>query len=131
MRFITASVSGLVVLFGATGIVVAADPTNGETVGDIVSDVIFGNEPNLIPFEAGNKGPAEVEPRSIGDADGNAGRENNVEPSGAPGPVVCNGSWFGVAQFIGVGAEPTVVGDEDVPGMNVSCADSEPRPHTP
>ena len=109
-----------------TSTALAAGP--GDTLGDSISDVLMGNEPNIIPFSAGNKGPSEVEPGSIG-----AG-EFSVEGSGAPGPITCGGNWVGVALFAANdngGQDASLPGDPDAPGMNVDCGTGGSPPHTP
>ena len=63
---------------------VLVDTSTEGTYGDFMSDVIFGNEPNIEgPFAPG--GPEEQEP---GDQ---AGR---VVPSLTPGPASMNGGFF-------------------------------------
>lgn len=61
------------------GIALAAgNDQSGPTVGDCVSDGLYGNEPNIVgPFAEG--GPAEQEPGTIG---------GRVVPSHSPGPFV-------------------------------------------
>ena len=55
-------------------------PGERPTVGDIISDGFYGNEPNIeSPFALG--GPSEQEPGTV------AGR---VEPAPTPGPAVTN-----------------------------------------
>jgi hypothetical protein len=90
----------------------------------------MGNEPHIIPFEAGNKGPAEVEPGSVGDAAGTAGHENYVIPSGKPGPITCSEGWFGPPELLSPAPAPGVVGADGVPEMHVDCSGNE-TPHTP
>ncbi|HEX6971466.1 MAG TPA: hypothetical protein VF234_04550, partial [Limnochordia bacterium] len=59
----------------ATGLA-AGNAHSGPTVGDCISDGIYGNEPNMVePYAEG--GPAEQEPGT------QAGR---VIPSQSPGP---------------------------------------------
>ena len=56
----------------------AGNAQSGPTVGDCISDGIYGNEPNIVgPFAPG--GPAEQEPGSKG---------GRVVPSQSPGPFV-------------------------------------------
>ena len=110
-----------------TSSVSAAGP--GGTVGDALSDGLMGNEPNIIPFSLGDLGPSQVAPGSIG-----AG-PNSVEGSGAPGPITCNGTWFGLVQLMqfldGDIIDTTLPGNTDAPGMNVDCSDGGSPPHTP
>lgn len=74
MRFvIVAAVASLCALSPAT----AAGP--GGTVGDCISDGIYGNEPNMADGVFG--GPSEQEPGS---------QAGNVLPSQSPGPKVTN-----------------------------------------
>ncbi|MBT5774928.1 MAG: hypothetical protein HOH95_11195 [Dehalococcoidia bacterium] len=103
----------------------------GGTVGDAVSDGLLGNEPNIIEWDDGNDGPAEVEPGSIGDLGGNSGHPNSVENSGAPGPISCGGGWYSMALVVGANTDTTPPGDADAPGMNVSCGDGGNPPHSP
>jgi|GEM_PF-3046019 len=59
----------------------AGNARSGPTVGDCISDGLYGNEPNIVgPFAPG--GPAEQPPGSV------AGR---VVPSQSPGPFVNTG----------------------------------------
>lgn len=56
----------------------AGNAQSGATVGDCISDGIYGNEPNIVgPFAPG--GPAEQEPGTKG---------GRVVPSQSPGPFV-------------------------------------------
>jgi hypothetical protein len=57
----------------------AGNAQSGFTVGDCISDGLYGNEPNIEPFAPG--GPAEQEPGTIG---------GTVVPSQSPGPFVNN-----------------------------------------
>lgn len=74
-------------LIGIAAAALAATPAgasgnavSGFTVGDCMSDVLYGNEPNIVdPFASG--GPAEQEPGTIG---------GRVVPSQSPGPFVNN-----------------------------------------
>ena len=60
-----------------------ASSTEG-TRGDFMSDVIFGNEPNIVgPFAPG--GPSEQEPGTKG---------GRVVPSASPGPNTIGGGRF-------------------------------------
>ena len=57
----------------------AGNEQSGPTVGDCMSDVLYGNEPNMADGSTG--GPAEQEPGTQGD---------NVVPTQSPGPFVNN-----------------------------------------
>jgi hypothetical protein len=57
----------------------AGNAQSGFTVGDCISDGLYGNEPNIEPFAPG--GPAEQEPGTVG---------GTVVPSQSPGPFVNN-----------------------------------------
>ena len=59
----------------------AGHSANGFTVGDCISDVVYGNEPNMADGSAG--GPSEQEPGTKG---------GNVLPTQSPGPFVNNPS---------------------------------------
>lgn len=77
--YIAALISSLLVL-GAAAVptFAAGNDQSGPTVGDCISDGIYGNEPNIEgPFAPG--GPAEQDPGT------KAGR---VVPSQSPGPFV-------------------------------------------
>jgi hypothetical protein len=56
----------------------AGNDRSGFTVGDCISDVVYGNEPNVV---GSTGGPAEQEPGSAA---------GNVVPSQSPGPFVNN-----------------------------------------
>ena len=57
----------------------AGNANSGATVGDCMSDGLYGNEPNMADGSLG--GPAEQEPGS---------QAGNVLPSQSPGPFVNN-----------------------------------------
>jgi hypothetical protein len=57
----------------------AGNDQSGFTVGDCISDVVYGNEPNMANGAPG--GPAEQEPGSNG---------GNVVPTQSPGPFLNN-----------------------------------------
>ena len=59
----------------------AGNEQSGSTVGDCISDVVYGNEPNMANGAAG--GPAEQAPGT---------QAGNVLPSQSPGPFVNNPS---------------------------------------
>lgn len=75
-----APVLGLVAMFCAAAPVQAAgNEQSGFTVGDCMSDGLYGNEPNMANGAPG--GPAEQEPGS---------QAGNVVPTQSPGPWVNN-----------------------------------------
>ena len=57
----------------------AGNDQSGFTVGDCISDVVYGNEPNMANGAPG--GPAEQEPGTKG---------GNVVPTQSPGPFLNN-----------------------------------------
>jgi hypothetical protein len=57
----------------------AGNEQSGFTVGDCISDVVYGNEPNMANGAPG--GPAEQEPGTKG---------GNVVPTQSPGPFLNN-----------------------------------------
>lgn len=57
----------------------AGNAQSGPTVGDCISDIVYGNEPNMADGRPG--GPAEQEPGTKG---------GNVLPTQSPGPWVNN-----------------------------------------
>jgi hypothetical protein len=57
----------------------AGNDQSGFTVGDCISDVVYGNEPNMASGAPG--GPAEQEPGTKG---------GNVVPTQSPGPFLNN-----------------------------------------
>ena len=59
--------------------IAAGNAQSGATVGDCMSDILYGNEPNMADGSLG--GPAEQEPGS---------QAGNVLPSQSPGPWVNN-----------------------------------------
>jgi len=76
----------LYVAAALTALFIAAIPAYGSgngqsgfTVGDCISDVVYGNEPNMADGAVG--GPAEQEPGT---------QAGNVLPSQSPGPFVNN-----------------------------------------
>ena len=76
--FVTAGIAGLL-LAGAGTATAAGNGHSGFTVGDCISDVVYGNEPNMADGTPG--GPAEQVPGSKG---------GNVLPTQSPGPFVNN-----------------------------------------
>lgn len=73
-----AGVSALL-LVGAVPAQGAGNDQSGFTVGDCISDVVYGNEPNMANGAPG--GPAEQEPGTKG---------GNVVPTQSPGPFLNN-----------------------------------------
>ena len=76
--FVTAGVAGLL-LAGAGTATAAGNAHSGFTVGNCISDVLYGNEPNMADGTLG--GPAEQVPGTKG---------GNVLPTQSPGPFVNN-----------------------------------------
>ena len=68
------------VLLSSTPVIAAGNAQSGPTVGDCISDGLYGNEPNVI---VGTGGPAEQAPGTNG---------GNVVPTQSPGPFVNNPS---------------------------------------
>jgi hypothetical protein len=62
---------------GAAPALAAGNGHSGATVGDCMSDILYGNEPNMADGSLG--GPAEQAPGS---------QAGNVLPSQSPGPFV-------------------------------------------
>jgi hypothetical protein len=75
---IVALIALLVVIAGAQA---AGNEQSGPTVGDCMSDVLYGNEPNMANGSPG--GPAEQVPGT---------QAGNVVPTQSPGPWVNNPS---------------------------------------
>ena len=74
------SIVALVLLLVAVaGGQAAGNEHSGPTVGDCMSDVLYGNEPNMADGSPG--GPAEQEPGT---------QAGNVLPTQSPGPWVNN-----------------------------------------
>ena len=66
--------------FTAGPALASGNSTSGPTVGNCISDIIYGNEPNIVgPFAPG--GPAEQLPGTKG---------GRVVPTQSPGPFVNN-----------------------------------------
>ena len=74
-----AAATALASLTFAVGAQAAGNGQSGFTVGDCISDVVYGNEPNMANNAPG--GPAEQVPGS---------QAGNVVPSQSPGPFVNN-----------------------------------------
>ncbi len=70
-----------VAAFCAAPAIAAGNAQSGATVGDCMSDVLYGNEPNMADGSLG--GPAEQEPGT---------QAGNVLPSQSPGPFTNNPS---------------------------------------
>ena len=64
----------------ATPALGSGNAQTSNTVGNCISDGLYGNEPNIVPFAPG--GPAEQEPGTKG---------GTVVPSQSPGPFVNTG----------------------------------------
>jgi len=71
----------IALLFVVAGAQAAGNDESGPTVGDCMSDVLYGNEPNMADGSPG--GPAEQAPGT---------QAGNVLPSQSPGPWVNNPS---------------------------------------
>ena len=69
----------LAMLAFASSAIAAGNENTGSTVGNCISDGLYGNEPNMADGSAG--GPAEQEPGTNG---------GNVLPTQSPGPWVNN-----------------------------------------
>ena len=72
-----AAATALASLTFAVGAQAAGNEQSGPTVGNCISDIVYGNEPNMANGAPG--GPAEQEPGSKG---------GNVVPTQSPGPFV-------------------------------------------
>ncbi len=77
--FLVLTLTAAAVSVFALPVQAAGNGQNGPTVGDCISDVFYGNEPNQANGAPG--GPSEQAPGA------NAG---NVVPSQSPGPKVTN-----------------------------------------
>jgi hypothetical protein len=66
-------------LFAALPALGAGNDQSGPSVGDCMSDILYGNEPNMANGAPG--GPAEQEPGT---------QAGNVVPTQSPGPFVNN-----------------------------------------
>ncbi|MEO7814863.1 MAG: hypothetical protein ABIR87_05395 [Sphingomicrobium sp.] len=67
-----------VLLSSTSPVFAAGNAQSGATVGDCISDGLYGNEPNVL---VGTGGPAEQAPGSKG---------GNIVPTQSPGPFVNN-----------------------------------------
>ena len=74
--FVVALVAMLMTVAGAQA---AGNDQSGPTVGNCISDIVYGNEPNMANGAPG--GPAEQVPGTKG---------GNVVPTQSPGPFVNN-----------------------------------------
>ena len=68
-----------IAICGSTPALGSGNAQTSNTVGNCISDGLYGNEPNIEPFAPG--GPAEQEPGTKG---------GNVLPTQSPGPFVNN-----------------------------------------
>lgn len=83
--------AGALVAMAGGGLADAAgNGQSGPTTGDCISDVFYGNEPNMANGAVG--GPAEQAPGTKG---------GNVVPSQSPGPKVTNGGEVIAGSSIG------------------------------
>ena len=71
--------AGLALAFTPAAGIAAGHAQNGQTVGDCISDGLYGNEPNMANGAPG--GPAEQVPGTKG---------GNVLPTQSPGPFTNN-----------------------------------------
>ncbi|MBA3757517.1 hypothetical protein H0X09_01480 [Candidatus Saccharibacteria bacterium] len=79
-RFITTGLASVVLLAGvAMPVLASGNAQSGPTVGNCISDIVYGNEPNMANGAPG--GPAEQVPGTKG---------GNVVPTQSPGPFVNN-----------------------------------------
>ncbi len=76
---LTVAASMLLTSGFAAPVLAAGNANSGFTVGNCISDVVYGNEPNMADGSLG--GPAEQEPGTKG---------GNVLPTQSPGPFVNN-----------------------------------------
>lgn len=77
VKTLLVAVTASVVL--AAGAQAAGNAQSGPTVGNCISDIVYGNEPNMANGAPG--GPAEQAPGT---------QAGNVVPSQSPGPFVNN-----------------------------------------
>lgn len=68
-----------VLLSSTSPVFAAGNATSGPSVGNCISDIVYGNEPNMADGSPG--GPAEQAPGS---------QAGNVLPTQSPGPFVNN-----------------------------------------
>lgn len=92
MKLRSVCVALAVAVISAPPAVAAGNSQSGATVGDCMSDVFYGNEPNMADGSAG--GPAEQQPGT---------QAGNVLPSQSPGPFVTNPSTGEVSRGNSVG----------------------------
>ena len=82
-RFVTATLTGALVLVSLAGssttALASGNDRSGLTVGDCMSDILYGNEPNMANNAPG--GPAEQAPGT---------QAGNVVSTQSPGPWVNN-----------------------------------------
>ena len=79
-RTFPVSVTAVLAVFAAAPALASGNAQTSNTVGNCISDGVYGNEPNIEPFAPG--GPAEQEPGTKG---------GTVVPSQSPGPFVNTG----------------------------------------
>jgi len=80
-RFILVALATSAVAITPAASFAAGNDRSGPTVGDCISDTVYGNEPNTADGTPG--GPAEQEPGTKG---------GNIVPTQSPGPFVNNPS---------------------------------------
>ncbi|WP_265569528.1 hypothetical protein [Sphingomicrobium nitratireducens] len=88
MRTKTIFAASMILL--ATPAMAGGNANSGPTVGNCISDMFYGNEPNPVGIPSDtNTGPAEMEPGTKG---------GQILPSASPGPFVYNGGdpYFGL-----------------------------------
>jgi len=79
-RIFPVSVAAALAVLAAGPALASGNAQTSNTVGNCISDGVYGNEPNIEPFAPG--GPAEQEPGTKG---------GTVVPSQSPGPFVNTG----------------------------------------
>jgi hypothetical protein len=97
-KLLVGAVAVLSIAGSGASALAAGNAQSGQTTGDCVSDIFYGNEPNMANGAPG--GPAEQEPGT---------QAGNVLPSQSPGPqktlsdgTVVAGSSIGDWQQLGV-----------------------------
>jgi hypothetical protein len=73
----TIGIVGVGLLLAPATALSAGNAQSGATVGDCISDGVYGNEPNTIDPEVKGVGPAELEPGT---------KAHRIVPSQSPGP---------------------------------------------
>ena len=79
MRSLTLTALAALTLLAAPAALGAGNEQSGPSVGNCISDIVYGNEPNMANGAAG--GPAEQVPGT---------QAGNVLPTQSPGPFVNN-----------------------------------------